>query len=334
MTTPIPRPLFRQAALATQDSQFLGGIRIGRNPSFTLVAWVSLGLAAALVAFSILGEFTRKARLPGFLEPVDGTIQLRSPQAGTVMEVKVKEGDLVTEGQVLITLGTDRSTHLGDTASLIADSLQLRLSSLHTERQLAGVQAQQRKEALSARLRSSQAEVRQAVDELGALARRMQMARKSVERYDALARAGFVADIQSQQKQEDLVELEIRERNAQRNLTALKRDLNSLRAELTSTESAQQDQGTQFDRAIAALSQERVDNLLRKETVIKAPRAGKVSALSLKSGETVRADAALLAMTPSGDSRNPEQLQAVLYGSMPFLCGKPGSHATAAGANG
>lgn len=45
-------PLFRPEALQAQQVQWLGSIRIGRNPRFALVAWVSLLLAAALIAFA------------------------------------------------------------------------------------------------------------------------------------------------------------------------------------------------------------------------------------------------------------------------------------------
>jgi len=76
--------LFRDEVLQERQTQFLGTIRIARNPSFTLVTAVSLLFAAALVAYACWGEVTRKARLSGVLAPVQGTPSLSAPQAGHV----------------------------------------------------------------------------------------------------------------------------------------------------------------------------------------------------------------------------------------------------------
>ena len=66
--------LFRDEVLQERRTQFLGAIRIGRNPSFALVTAVALLLAAALVAYATWGEITRKARLAGVLVPTGGSL--------------------------------------------------------------------------------------------------------------------------------------------------------------------------------------------------------------------------------------------------------------------
>lgn len=65
--------LFRDEVQQERRVQFLGAIRIGRNPSFTLVTALALLLASALVAYATWGEITRKARLGGVLVQVAGT---------------------------------------------------------------------------------------------------------------------------------------------------------------------------------------------------------------------------------------------------------------------
>ena len=65
--------LFRDEVLQERRVQFLGAIRIGRNPSFTVVTAVALLLAGALAAYASWGEITRKARLAGVLVDAAGT---------------------------------------------------------------------------------------------------------------------------------------------------------------------------------------------------------------------------------------------------------------------
>ena len=92
--------LFRPEALHERQVQWLGSIRIGRPPSFAWVTGIAICLALSLAAFSVWGEITRKAKLPGLLVPTAGMINLSAPQAGLLTELRVQEGDLVSAGQV------------------------------------------------------------------------------------------------------------------------------------------------------------------------------------------------------------------------------------------
>ncbi len=56
--------LFRDEVIQALRAQHLGGIRLGRNPSFVLVAWIAVALVSALVAFAVWGPMMRKASLP------------------------------------------------------------------------------------------------------------------------------------------------------------------------------------------------------------------------------------------------------------------------------
>ena len=103
-------PLFRPEVMQARQASWLGGIRMGRNPGFSLVAGVALALAGALVAFAAWGQVARKARIPGVLMPVQGTVQLSANAAGVLTEQLVQEGEHVTAGQALFVLSTDRPT--------------------------------------------------------------------------------------------------------------------------------------------------------------------------------------------------------------------------------
>ena len=305
--------LFRDEVLQEQRTQFLGTIRIGRNPSFTLVTSVALLLAAGLVAYAALGEITRKARLAGILIPVQGTLNVSSSQAGTLVDVRVKEGDAVAANDVLMVVGTDRATAQGDAATLIAQSMEQRRATLQTERSLAEVQFRQRQQATADRLRSLEAEARQAEGEMASVQRRLDLARKSVERYTELARSGFVSEIQVQQKQEELLDLTTRETTAERSLLAVRRDAQALRAEQAANASALQAQFAQIDRSLASLRQEGMENNARREVLVTAPEAGIVTALTAYRGQGVQPGQTLAALIPRAADGRPSPLAAHLY---------------------
>lgn len=305
--------LFRDEVMQARQVQYLGVIRMGRNPSFAWVTSIAVLLAAALLAYAISGEVTRKARLTGLLAPTLGTLNLTTPQAGTLIELRVKEGDAVRSGQLLMRIGTDRATAQGDAAVLIAGSLLQRRAALESERKLAQQQAQQRQQTLGDRLRSAAAEQAQAEGELEAVQLRMQLGAKSVERYQELARSGFVADIQAQQKQEDLLDLGTRERNARRMLTTLARDAQALHAEQVANASSLQTQLAQIDRSVASLDQETTENSARGQLVVTAPQAGVVTALTLHRGQAVQPGQTLATLVPQSTREQASTLEAHLY---------------------
>ena len=305
--------LFRQEVLDAQSAQYLGSIRIGRNPRHATVAAVALLLAGALVAFAAWGQVTRKARIPGLLVSALGTLQLSATVAGTVVERRVSEGEFVQTGQVLFVLGTDRAGAQGDTAALVAQSLLQRQHTLQAERGLRELQARQRQQALGDRLRALALETTLAQAEAQFAERRVALAAKSVERYQELAAKGFVSEVQAQGKQEELIDLQTRAQAAQRSVATLQREQSTLRAEQTASATQLQTDLTQLDRSLAALAQDSTENDARRQLIVAAPQAGTVTALHAPLGSAVQAGQSLATLVPQAVAGEASALQAELY---------------------
>jgi len=235
-----------------------------------------------------------------------------------LLERRVAENETVQANQVLFVLSTDHATALGDTGALVAQSLAQRRITLEGERSLRELQARQRTQATRDRIRSTEAELRQAEGECQLIIRRVQLAEKSVARYRELAKSGFVAEIQAQQKQEELIDLQTRAQTTERNRLGLRRDVQSLRAELEATETQMQTELTQLDRGLASLQQELTENDARRQVLIVAPQAGIVTALNLSPGAAVQVGQALATLVPvtevsAGAQSTESPLQAELY---------------------
>lgn len=313
MTSPKRESLFRTRAIESQRDHFLGAIRIGRSPSFSLVTAVALLCATSLLAFAKWGQVTRKARLTGVLMPTLGSLQVSANATGVLLDVKVHEGDEVQAGQPLFAVGTDRTTAAGDTATLVAQSLSARRITFQAERSARELLARQREQALADRIRSTESELRQAEAEADLATRRIALARKTLERYQQLAKDGFVTDIQAQQKQEDLIDLQARAQAAGRARTALERDAQVLRAERIDTTTQLRADLAQLDRALAALDQEGTENDSRRQIVIAAPQAGIVAALNSHVGQAIQAGQTLATLVPRSSDGQPSELEAQLF---------------------
>lgn len=304
--------LFRSEALDASRASHLGAIRLGGRPSFALATIAAIVLGVAIIAYSICGHVTRSARVSGVLMPALGTLQVSSSATGVLLGVKASEGEVVQAGQPLFVLGVDHKTASGDIAGLVAQSIETRRAMLMSERSSRTLQAQQRLQALDDRRKSLQAELRQADAEVEFDSRRVALATKTLQRYQDLAKESFVAEIQVQQKQEELIDLQSRAQSTGRNRTALQRDAQSNYADQLATASQLRTDLAQLDRSLASLDQEHAENDARRQIVIAAPQAGMVSAITLKTGQAVQSGQNLASIVPS-NAGHPSELEAQLY---------------------
>lgn len=306
-------PLFRQEVTQAQGAVWLGAIRIGHNPRFASVALLALALAATLVAFAAWGQVTRKARVAGLLAPLAGSLPLAAQAAGSVATLHVAEGQWVPAGQPIATLHTDRAGAAGDTAALVAQSLAQRQHTLDTERRLREQQTRQRQQALDDRMRALRTEQAQAEREAEGAQRRVELAQRNVQRYQQLAQAGFVADAQAQQRQDEWLDLQARADAAARAVAAIARELQALQAEHRAAALQGDTDRAQLDRSAAALAQERTEVQARQQLVLPAPQAGRVTALHVHPGASVQPGQVLATLVPQPAPEQAAELEAQLY---------------------
>lgn len=300
---PASSPLFRPEALAAQASPFLGSIRIATPPRLVAVAALSLALVAALLAYATLGQATRKAQVAGVLLPAGGLLQLSTPQPARVQAVKVAEGQRVAAGQVLAVLHLGGHSLKGDTASLLNQSLQARVDALRAEERSLDAAAQQREQALRDRLRSLQRDQIQAEGEVESAQQRVALARASLLRDQGLAQQGFLSAAQLQQRQEELLDLQVRERASHRNLEALRREAQNVLAEVDTTRLQASTQQAQIQRTQAALAQEGTELDARHLLHLVAPAPATVGAVSAHPGQHLQAGQTVLSLLPmAGES--------------------------------
>ena len=298
-------PLFRSEVIQSKQASWMGPIHLAHNPRFTIVASIALVLAGALLAFGAWGKVARKVRVPGVLMPQWGTVELSPAVSGVLLEQRVKEGDWVEQGQVLFVVNTDKTTAEGSTASLLASHLAQRRSTLLAERASRMVQNHQREVHLADRIRSLSLETAQATQEHALAKRRVELAQKTSTRFEKMAAEGFVSDIQSQGKQEELIDLQSRLENTLRNGVALAREHKSAQADLAHLQKQLAIELLQLDRNLASLDQETAEIQSRKTSSVLAPQAGQVSTVHLSLGAMAQAGQTIASLVPQANAQAP-----------------------------
>lgn len=94
--------LYRKAYFSAQSTRSEGRVLISPAPGMTIFACLSSALVCALIAFLILGTYTRKARLEGVVMPSTGVVKVVARTEGFVKNLLVKEGDIVSAGRLRV----------------------------------------------------------------------------------------------------------------------------------------------------------------------------------------------------------------------------------------
>ncbi len=300
--------LFRPEVIEARQQAWLGGIQLIRPLSLSLLTACAVGVAALVVGYLFLGEYTRKARVGGVLVPDLGVIRLMPPEPATVLERHAREGQRVRRGDLLFVLAVDRATATADAQAAVRRSLAAK------ERSLQGA-VQQQAELLDAQRSTLE---RQITDRRGELAQldtearlhrqRLALAQQALARLESLRADNFISSAQVQTKSEDVLAVQAQLQGLERQRATQLREIGSLEAQRRELPLRVQAATGELERDLATVVQEAAETESRQRLLVHAPSDGVLGAVLAEPGQAVTPAAALASLVPA-DS----QLQAHLY---------------------
>lgn len=302
------RPLFRDEALQAQQGAWLGRVQIVRPLSMDLVTLGVLAVALLVGAFLALGQYTRKTTVDGVLAPDRGVIRLVPPEAATVIERRVSEGQRVKAGDVLFVLAQERPRLLAGAQAEVLRSLQERQRSLQETARQQDALALAQAAALDRRLQTLRAEQAQADREAALQQQRLTLAQQAQERLQALRQDNFISEAQVLAKQEEVLGLQSQLQGLQRERLRLQREREQLEGERRSLPLAARSAQGELERDLAEVSREAAEQNSERQLIVRAPQDGMLSAVLSEPGQAVSPSSALASLVPQG-----ARLQAQLY---------------------
>src|SRR5262245_35628886 len=261
--------LFRRESQEARASAWLGRILLIRPVSFTFLTAAALGMAAALGAFLVFGEYTRKAHLSGVLAPADGVVRVISQQTARVGAVAVREGAVVGKDDVLMSL-EDSRTIAGHEAlgAAVASQFDARRHALRRQREFASTAMRAEQDALSRRRADLGREVDQIDAEIEALGRRVRLAQHSVDRASRLESIGFLSAAALDREKDAAMDHEGRVEAMRRARMGLMRELAASELESAASLSRANAQLAALDTQQAAIDLERFEREVQLRTTI------------------------------------------------------------------
>jgi len=308
--TAVSVPLFRPEVLAERQTQYLGTVLLAPRLSYHVFTIAAVLATAAVVALLFYGEFTRKARINGWLVPEEGLVRVFAPQPGVMTGLFIKEGQEVHAGQRLLTLSAElQSTALGPTQAEVARRLAERRTALREERRQRERLLAQQQRAFRDRLEALKAEQTQIKGDIDLVRSRVELSERNVTMNRELRTQGFISEQRLQIVEGEKLEQAARLGALQRQRIALVRDQTALEGDLKDLPLKTAAEVSTIARNIAVVEQELAQAEARREIVVTAQQDGTVTAILAELGGQASTASPLLSIVPAGT-----RLDAHLYG--------------------
>ncbi|WP_310385330.1 HlyD family secretion protein [Roseateles sp.] len=288
--------LFRPEAVKAQNQTWLGSIQLLRPLSLRLLSMSAISAVLGVGLFLSQAEYTRKARVSGYLLPDRGVLRVSSPQAATVLMREVGEGQQVKAGDLLFVLSLDNASQ---SSEAIAQNLTAGQQSLQDtaeqQRQLAHTQQQ----TLAVRRSGIERELALLQAEAGLQQERQTLADAALARLEQLGRDQFISAAQVQAKREEILGLRAQGQALERQRETLRRELQATLAEAQQLPLKAQVLQGEIARDRAELNRFGLEAEGRRRLLLRAPSDGVVATLQAERGQSINAGTVLASLLPA-----------------------------------
>jgi len=304
------RALFRQEAVEFHcDHRQWGEVALLQPVSTKLAVWFVATCVVLIAVFVFLAPYARKETVPGYLTPTAGTARIYAPQPGIVSAVEVQEGQDIKEGQPLLSVTTAQVAADGQDVNLAMLDALVRQRDLLTQQIPAEeVRTRSERERLAALIQGLEAEATHIGGQIATQRERIRLMEGLVAAAARLNPRGYVSDIEYRRREEALLE-------QRQNLDVLGQQAAARRNQLIEQRSALEqlpfvvaDRMRTLHGELSTLQQRIAEINGRRAYVIRAPVAGRVSALQAMVGRPADPRQLQLSIVPDGST-----LQAELF---------------------
>jgi membrane fusion protein len=295
--------LFRNEALEARKINWLGEVVLIRPLSSTILTILAAVIGVCVIAFLVLGTYTKRTTVTGQLIPSSGLMKLYPTQPGLILEKHVSEGQPVLRGQLLYTLSSEReSSSLGETQSAISRHIKDRQESLSDEiRKTKEIQSDELN-TLKNKVKNLNRQLDQIVELIAIQKSRVAISREGQTRYEGLVDEAYVSRERLEEKQADVLDQESKLKSLVRDKASVEQDLIAQKNELAALPSKHKNQIAQIFRSLSNSDQELSENEAKRELKISSPRSGIVTGVASEVGQYVDSTHPLVSIIPTNSS--------------------------------
>lgn len=279
--------LFRPESINHQRRKLHGEVIIVQPVSFFVLTATFFVLTIAMILFLANGNYKRKETVVGYIAPEKGLSVIRADQGGRLIQVFVREGDIVPAGTPLFEARVDVETANGRIGERRLESTDVRLSELREQ-----------ENNITTRYNNERARLKGQgkvfTSELYGLKRRRVLQIQSVDiaasqlrRYARLSADGTTSQLELEQAKSNDI-------NQRLNLESVEQQITARQGALSENQFAQNALGGNEERElsqlrlqISQLEQSRIELEASNQYIVRSPIAGTITALQGSVGQSL-----------------------------------------------
>ena len=301
--------LFRQEVLQHKVNRLEGTISLVQPTAFKWLALLIVTIIFFTTVFLASGEYSKKERVIGIVQPDNGLLKLSSPQSGIVKALLVSEGQYVKKGQPILRVeslkhgvdGFELNRSRIDQYLFQINMLTLQISKQHSKNTLQIQNLSHHKSNISAKLKELERQ-----NEI--IEQRIAINNNVSEQMATLAKQGYTSKLDLNRQIDTSLTIKQQSSNTQSQKLTLRNELNQINNQLSQLpiEHAKvldhlQSQLTETQLNLAIVEQEALAEL-------RAPMSGSITGILTKVGKSVNSQQFLLSVLPENS-----KMQAVLF---------------------
>lgn len=301
--------LFRKDVVEKQSQRHLGDVFLSSPLSFWAITFLLATLIIGLICVALFGEYSRKERVSGVLQPNLGLVRITPTQQGYFQNIYVSTGEKVEVGDNLISIKDDRSLAEGGALS-DAVIFQIEDEKANLEQQIQTIPREYRlkRDRLVRRQRELGLEAGRYQEQINIQRRTVELDEQIFRRMKPFANDGSVSLVElSAAENKYLVSKQtLNDLNNRR--AKLLAEIGDLEAQIALLPFEQSQAEASIKNRLSELERSRLQTDVSGSSVVRAPIAGTIATIIAKKGQLASPQKSVLAILPEGG-----ELQAELY---------------------
>lgn len=268
----MPNDLFRKEVMEARRASWLGGISLAQPLRLWVLTLAGTVAAGAIIAFLLLGTYTRRSSVTGQLVPAKGLATVLAPATGVVGRLDTDEGGQVKRGQVLAVVTVPNATLAnGDTHAAIEQRLDERAQGLQATQSAQLAQLTVQEQGLRTQLDTATCELAHLEGEVATRRQQVDLANEVLQRYTQLQGDKYVSVLQIRQQQAAVLEYTSDMQALQRAMLDQRRSIAQLQQQLQAIPGQRLGVQADYRRDSAAVGQEQIQAQANGALAIVAP---------------------------------------------------------------
>lgn len=294
-------PMFRAELAYSHSDRLDGETFIAIPTSWRAVTYLLFASLVTVLMFLFFGTYSRVEITSGTIVPDAGIAPVVATRAGVIVEMIVVDGESVSAGTPLATVRAEEEGNAAVSAGALVEAAIARQdANLAIQANSSAAAAQAQVSQLAVQQEGLIAEIKQLQLQQEAQRSLINSAKDDLDRAKSIATRGFISGRDLQIREETLL-------SRQQGLAQLEQALAGKRAALADSERAEAQVNAQTRAQLASLeasraqvAQQAASTAASRSYALRAPVAGRVTALTARLGQPVSPQSQLMAIVPEG----------------------------------